>query len=194
MFRVSCKGEIVLNHSSLPEPIDAETFEALFHQYKNLVYRVALLILDDRHEAEDALQEVFLLVFRSYHTYDPAKGAVTTWLYRITVNHCLKRRRKQKFLMVSLDSVFFFLSPHPPSMLDEYADKDEIEQAMARLGDSFRIVLILRYFLDLSYDEISQVLQIPLGTVKSRLTRALKILQREIRKERSKLMERNVAE
>lgn len=194
MFRVSCKGEIVLNHSPRPKPIDAETFETLFHQYKNLVYRVALLILDDRLEAEDALQEVFLLVYRSYHTYDPEKGAFTTWLYRVTVNHCLKRRRKQKFLMVSLDSVFSFFSTHPPSMLDEYADKDEIEQAMERLGDSFRIVLILRYFLDLSYDEISQVLQIPLGTVKSRLTRALKTLRREIRKERSKLMERNVAE
>lgn len=182
-----------MNHSSLPEPIDAETFEALFHQYKNLVYRVALLILDDRHEAEDALQEVFLLVFRSYHTYDPAKGAITTWLYRITVNHCLKQRRKQKFLMVSLDSLFSFFSPPPPSTLDEYADKDEIEQAMERLGDSFKVVLILRYFSELSYEEISQVLQIPLGTVKSRLTRALKMLQREIHIERSRLMERNVA-
>lgn len=181
-----------MNRAPLSEPIDAETFEALFHQYKNLVYRVALLILGDRHEAEDALQDVFLLVYRSYHTYNPTKGAFTTWLYRITVNHCLKRRRKQKFLMVSLDSFFPFFSPHPPSTLDEYADKDEIEQAMERLGDSFRIVLILRYFSELSYEEISQVLQIPLGTVKSRLTRALKVLQREIREERSRLMERNV--
>ncbi|MCX8062138.1 MAG: RNA polymerase sigma factor [Anaerolineales bacterium] len=174
--------------------LDSDAFESLFHRYKNLVYRVAYLILEDRHEAEDALQEVFLQVYRAYPTYDSTKGAFTTWLYRITVNYCLKRRRKQKFSMLPLDNLFSLFSSPQHSTIDETGIADEVREAMARLSDQFRVVLILRYFSDLSYDEISRVLEIPIGTVKSRLARAIKMLQRELQKERSRLIEKKVAE
>lgn len=176
------------------EPLDADAFESLFHRYKNLVYRVAYLILEEKDEAEDALQEVFLQVYRSYHTYNPTKGAFTTWLYRITVNHCLKRRRKQKFSPVHLDDLFSLFPSPPQSMNAVSADEEEVRQAVARLNDPFRVVLILRYFSELSYDEISRILEIPIGTVKSRLARAIKALQRELQKESSRLIEKKVAE
>lgn len=183
-----------MSQSSPSEALDANTFEVLFHRYKNLVYRVAYQILDNRDEAEDALQEVFFQVYRSYHTYDPAKGAFTTWLYRITVNHCLRQRRKQKISIVPLDDFFSLFSTLPQSMGDESANDNEIKQAMARLNDQFRVVLILRYFSDLSYDEISRILEIPMGTVKSRLARAIKTLRRELQKKHSRLIEKKVAE
>jgi len=82
---------------------DEQAFAALFHQYKNLVYKTAYLILGDAHEAEDVLQEVFIKVYRSLHTFQPKKGAFTTWLYRITINHCLNRRRKRHLSFSSLD-------------------------------------------------------------------------------------------
>jgi RNA polymerase sigma-70 factor (ECF subfamily) len=75
---------------------DREAFAALFEQHKNLVYKTAYLILGDAHEAEDALQEVFLLVHKSLPSFDPRKGAFTTWLYRVTLNFCLNHRRRRQ--------------------------------------------------------------------------------------------------
>ncbi len=61
---------------------DAQAFADLFHRYKNLVYKTAYLMLDSADEAEDVLQEVFFQVHRSLSTFEPSKGAFTTWLYR----------------------------------------------------------------------------------------------------------------
>ncbi len=71
---------------------DEEAFAELFYQYGRLVYRTAYFILADAQEAEDVLQEVFLQVFRSPAAFDSSKGALTTWLYRLTVNRCLSLR------------------------------------------------------------------------------------------------------
>jgi RNA polymerase sigma-70 factor (ECF subfamily) len=178
-------GDINLNHSRPSEIVDRDKFEALFHQYKNLVFRVAFLILDDKEEAEDVLQEVFLKVYRFYHTYDPSKGALTTWLYRITVNQCLKHRRKQKLSLLSFERFFLLFSQMPKyrAFDDEIAEHDQIHAALTRLSDPMRVVVVLRYFSELSYEEISSILGIPIGTVKSRLARAIKAMQHELWKE-----------
>ncbi|NIM93535.1 MAG: sigma-70 family RNA polymerase sigma factor [Anaerolineales bacterium] len=153
---------------------DPNAFEMIFEQYKNLVFKTAYLMLDDYDEAEDALQEIFLKVYGALGTYNPAKGAFSTWLYRITVNHCLNQKRKLfhifKSMRVSNDQK---LQVHT-SIEDKLAENQAIDQALSRLSDKLRVVIILRYFLDLSYSEIAQVLDLPLGTVKSRLNMGLK--------------------
>lgn len=158
---------------------EAEAFEALFHRYKNLVYKTAYLLLGDADEAEDALQEVFVQVYRSLSTFRPEKGAFTTWLHRMTVNHCLNRRRRRR--PVSLDEVSAEAlsepSPYPESRMTEEA---ALQHALARLSDKLRAVVVLRYYWGLSYAEIVQILDVPLGTVKSRLHQALGILRREL--------------
>ncbi len=160
---------------------DEEAFAALFNKYKNLVYRTAYLMLDSPEDAEDVLQEVFLQVYRSLPSFDPSKGSFTTWLYRATVNHCLSRLRRRRFLTVSLEKV-------PPSALtgnsspqDRLEEGEAVRQALTRLSEKLRVVVILRYYLDLSYAEIAQILDIPVGTVKSRLDLALRTLRRELR-------------
>ncbi|MBC7248856.1 MAG: sigma-70 family RNA polymerase sigma factor [Anaerolineae bacterium] len=157
---------------------DEEAFAALFHQYKNLVYKIAYLMLDSADEAEDALQEVFLRVYRSLSTFEPAKGAFTTWLYRITVNHCLNRRRKSR-LSISLDRVSPLLAERP-SFQGRVENEEAVQQALSRLSKKLRVVIVLRYYLGLSYAEIAQILNIPIGTVKSRLALALKTLRKEL--------------
>src|SRR5512146_524048 len=77
---------------------DPEAFASLFERYKNLVYKTAYLMLADAGEAEEALQEVFLQVYRRRASYDPQKGAITTWLHRITINYCLGFRRRSRRL------------------------------------------------------------------------------------------------
>lgn len=152
---------------------DREAFAALFAQYKNLVYRSASLMLGDPHDAEDALQEVFVLVHRSLDGFDPHKGAFTTWLHRITINYCLNHRRKRSFLSTPLDEALS-TGEFPGA---QSAEDEAIWQAVRGLSDKQQAVVVLRYYWDLSYAEVAQILDIPLGTVKSRLDLALKTLR-----------------
>ena len=154
---------------------DREAFAALFEQYKNLVYKTAYLILGDVHEAEDALQEVFLSVHKSLNSFDPRKGAFTTWLYRVTFNFCLNHRR-YKSRYSSLEDVSPTTATDFPSA--QLAENDSLWQATRLLSDKQQAVLILRYYWDLPYAEIASILDLPLGTVKSRLDLALKTLRK----------------
>jgi len=160
---------------------DKDAFAALFHQYENLVYRTAYLMLDCADEAEDVLQEVFLQVHRSLSTFEPSKGAFTTWLHRVTVNHCLNRHRKRRLLTIGLEQVPPLALAEHPSWQDRLEDEEAVRQALSRLSEKLRTVVILRHYLELSYAEIAQTLNIPIGTVKSRIDLALKTLREELK-------------
>lgn len=159
---------------------DREAFACLFEQYKNLVYKTAYLMLGDRDEAEDALQEVFVQVYRSLASFDARKAAFSTWLHRVTFNYCLNQHRKHHRLALSLDEIPVVFASEFPG--DQLAEKQLLEQAVCRLSDRQRAVIILRYYWELPYAEISQVLELPLGTVKSRLDLALKTLRQSLEK------------
>ncbi|MBA4376729.1 MAG: RNA polymerase subunit sigma-24 [Anaerolinea sp.] len=160
---------------------DVEAFADLFHQYKNLVYKTVYLMLDSAYEAEDVLQEVFLQVHRSLSTFEPSKGAFTTWLHRVTVNHCLNRQRKRRLLTIGLEQAHHLALTEHPSWQDRLEEEEAVRQALSRLSEKLRTVVILRHYLDLSYAEIAQILNIPIGTVKSRLDLALKTLRNELK-------------
>ena len=154
---------------------DREAFAALFAQYKNLVYKTAYLFLGDIHDAQDALQEVFLLVHRSLASFDSNKGAFTTWLYRVTLNFCLNHRRRRQHHS-SLEAI----SPTPAMSFPgaQLAEEDSLWRATRSLSDKQQAVVILRYYWELPYAEIASILEVPLGTVKSRLDLALKTLRK----------------
>jgi RNA polymerase sigma-70 factor, ECF subfamily len=154
---------------------DPQAFAALFEQYKNLVFRTALLMLDEKSAAEDILQDVFLQVHHSIYTYRPERGAFTTWLHRITVNACLNLRRKPRFTILPLG----LARNHPQQ--DVYRDEDDaLRHALRGLNDKYRLIIILRFYWEYSYAEIAEVLEIPIGTVQSRLHKALKCLRKEL--------------
>lgn len=159
---------------------DEEAFAALFQQYKNLVYKTAYLLLDSAEEAEDVLQEVFIQLHRSLSTFEPTKGAFTTWLHRVTVNRCLSRQRKHRLLLSSLESLASLGRSASTSVQDHLEEEEIVQQALRRLSGKLRAVVILRYYWGLSYAEIAQILDIPLGTVKSRLDLALRTLHKEM--------------
>ena len=164
-----------------------EDFEAIFHDYKDMVFRSAYLILGNAQEAEDVLQEVFIKVYRSGDTLHPQERGFKTWLHRVTVNQCISERRRKhlhSFSYETLNEEGCELPQVSYELPDELAIKQDetrrIQQAMKRLDKKCRAILTLRYFDDLSYAEIAQVLGIPLGTVKSRLNAATKSLREEI--------------
>jgi len=158
---------------------DHAYFAELFEQYKNLVFKTALLMLDNAEQAEEALQEVFILVYRSLHLYDPRKGALTTWLYRITINYCLGQHRKQRLDCLPLEEEQL---PEncPPVELNgsAFAEREAMLQAIHQLGEKLQVVVILRYYWELPYAEIAEILEIPNGTVKSRIDLAIRSLRK----------------
>lgn len=160
---------------------DNGAFEALFEQYRNLVYKTAILMLNDPQDAEDVLQEVFVRVYRSLDTYDPARGAFTTWLHRLTTNACLNwhRRRKSRPRLVAMSQVDPSRLSQPPSDV-RTAESIDVRAALRGLNDRLRVTVVLRYGWDMTYAEIAQVLDLPIGTVKSRLHRAMNLLAVEL--------------
>ena len=159
-------------------------FEAMYRQYERLVFRNAYLITGTKEEAEDVLQEVFLSVWKSRHTFDPGKSKLTTWLHRITVNECFRKKHKQDPEQCSLDDIDI-ASPQD-NQEDSFITKEEYGELMKAMNDldhKHRAVLVLRYFNELSYDEIAQAMEIPLGTVKSRIFQALSTLRSRLQVE-----------
>ncbi len=164
---------------------DTAAFEALFRQYERLVYRTAYLITGSKEAAEDALQEVFVSVWRSRHTYDPNKGKLSTWLHRITVNECSREKARKAPAAVSLEGKGVNLpemkhNSRPEDILVNKMEYERLLRAMDALDKKHRSVLVLRYFNGLSYQEIAEALEIPLGTVKSRLNQSLKYLKEQM--------------
>ena len=162
---------------------DRDAFALLFEQYKNLVYKTAFLMLGEPAEAEDALQEIFVQVYRSLSGFDPRKATFTTWLYRVTFNYCLNHRRKKRPLTMPLEDLSLNFSNEFPSA--QLANEEFLQQAIEKLTDKQRAVVILRYFWDLPYAEIAQILEVPLGTVKSRIDLALKTLRKVLEEQES---------
>jgi RNA polymerase sigma factor (sigma-70 family) len=165
---------------------DVNAFETLFKQYEKLVYRTAYLITGNKEIANDVLQEVFISVWKSRHTYDSSKGKLTTWLHRITVNECSRGKTRKVSATVSLEEKGIDLpemkhQSQPDEILVSKMEYEQLLRAMNALDSKHRSVLVLRYFNDLSYQEIAEALEIPLGTVKSRLNQSLRYLKEQMK-------------
>ena len=157
---------------------DVVAFEALFRQYERLIFRNAYLVTGSKDEAKDVLQEVFLSVWNSRGTFDARKGKITTWLHRITANKCSKNyqnRRKKGVDTISIEGVGLPImkSMQPEEILISRNEYDKLLEALNSMDYKHRSVMVLRFFHDLPYSDIAKILNIPLGTVKSRLNKAL---------------------
>ena len=167
--------------------LNMEEFENIFHQYKNMVFRTACTVLSDHSQAEDVLQNVFIKVYKLGKSFDPQKGSLATWLRRITVNEAISKQQKSGRPHYSLDELH--QNGHHPEA-EEVAGFDDnlllklsIEKMLQSLSGKYRAALMLRYIDDLSYEEIAKTLDIPLGTVKSRISAAITSLKKSHLKE-----------
>lgn len=163
---------------------DAAAFDLLFSQHKDQVYRIAIALLKQSQDAEDAVQEVFLRVHRAIDSFDPQRGQFTTWLYQITVNYCRSNlRRKRFFTMPWQQDQLEERVPTDPSV-EKQVLQDEFRQALWEevnaLGEKHRLVVILHYYMDLSCEHIAEVLGCRVGTVYSRLHTARHRLQERL--------------
>jgi RNA polymerase sigma-70 factor, ECF subfamily len=141
---------------------DQEAFAALYQRYGALVYRTAYLLLGDAGYAEELTQDVFVRMHGSLARYQPDRGAFSTWLHSVTVHACLNARRRRLWGWLSLDRARAEGIELPASEL-------RIWRAVQRLPLKLRAAVVLRYYHDLSYEELAQALACPVGTVRSRL-------------------------
>jgi RNA polymerase sigma-70 factor (ECF subfamily) len=161
---------------------DSSAIEHFVQTYQKDVFRLALSILDDSAEAEDATQEALLAALRSLDSFRGA-SSLTTWLYSITVNICrtrLQRHKRHENLIDALGGMFQIHKTRQAS-LEEHVVQNEADEtlwwAIHKMDPKHRIPIVLRYYHDLSVTEIANILQIPEGTVHSRLNTARRQLQ-----------------
>ena len=169
------------------------SFSELIDEYKNMVFSLSYKMTNSLEDAEDISQEVFIRVYKSMYNFNP-NYKFSTWLYQITLNICRDRFRKGKIPSVSLDtplnkddqkdlrSIIPDNQNNPEDIIMGVEQTNFINDLITSLPLKYREVIILRHLKDLSYDEMSKILNISLGSVKTRLFRARELLKNKLKK------------
>ncbi len=153
---------------------DERAFAELVTRYQSAVYNLAYRMLGDAGEAEDAAQEVFLRVYRRLATYD-AEHRFSTWVLSIASHYCIDLLRRKRPWLVPLENISNWMRTHtrgPEALALLSEQQDAVRALLARLPEHYRLVLLLRYWHDLGYQEIADIVDLPVSTIKARLHRA----------------------
>jgi RNA polymerase sigma-70 factor (ECF subfamily) len=170
---------------------DLESLGDLYDRHRQLVYRTALAITGDPEMASDLLQEVFLRLNRFAHHIDVDRP-LQPWLYRMTANLSYtwlkKRNRWLRFVREVSDRFIVDKRPSPHALAERDESWQWVRQAILALPIQQRLVVVLYYINDLSIQEVSEVLEVPVGTVKSRLYYARKLLKKHLASQEEALL------
>jgi len=155
---------------------DDEAFTRLVEAYQNPVYNLAYRMLGSPTEAEDAAQETFVRVYARLSTYDPQRK-FSSWILSIASHYCVDRLRRRHGNTVSMEEIMSWRwlpddKPKPEERTLAHEESATIQRLLSELPDQHRLVIILRYWQDMSYEEIAEVTGSTVSAVKSRLHRA----------------------
>jgi len=170
---------------------DRPAFELLYQRYARDVYTIALRTVGSEEIAEEVTQEVFISVYKDIRRFQ-FQSAFTTWLYRIVLRRVAdyfrkNKKHREKAVSLSQNAVEEPIpeikdgGPTPLEAALEVERERMVEEAIRSLSAKQQMILVLRYINNLSYEEISEILKCRLGTVKSRLNRAHKTLEQELK-------------
>ena len=156
---------------------DQQAFGELVRRYERDVFNLTYRMLSERGEAEDAAQEAFLRAYANLDRYDQTRS-FKTWLLSIASNHCIDRLRRRRLTWLSLEEP---LPPHPALTSDIPGPEEAtltnernilVQEMLEKLSPDYRLAVVLRYWYDLSYAEIAEMLDTTESAIKSRLFRA----------------------
>lgn len=167
---------------------DIASFELLIAEYQVYAYNIAYRMLGNAEDAKDITQEALIKVYKSISKFKETSN-FSTWLYRIVMNTCKDELKKRKEVTLSLDkeietkdgTVSIEIGDerlNPSKILERNEVSHLVQEAINTLPDSNRMVIVLRDIQGLSYEEISQVIKEPIGTVKSRINRGRGMLKK----------------
>jgi len=164
---------------------DQKAYAELLGRYRDAIYFMLLKMVSNQSDAEDLTIEAFGKAFKNITQYTPSY-AFSTWLFKIATNNCIDFIRKKKLNNISLDQSAVHEDSAPMIIPTDSLDPEEnmisqqkvilLKSVVAKLKPRYRKLIELRYFHELSYEEISEELELPIGTVKAQLFRARELL------------------
>lgn len=169
---------------------DQSAYADIVNLYQHKLYQVCYRMLNNKQESEDIAQEAFIRAYINLHTFDQ-KRKFSTWIYRIATNLCIDRIRKKKpdyYLDAEvagtdgLDMYSKIASTEqlPEQQLEQMELQERIQYEISRLPEKYRSVIVLKYIEELSLQDISEILDMPLGTVKTRIHRGREALRKQL--------------
>ncbi|MGE8207482.1 RNA polymerase sigma factor SigW [Heyndrickxia sp. NPDC080065] len=170
---------------------DKNAYGEIVEIYKDKVYQICYRMLGNSHEAEDIAQEAFIRAYMNINSFKQERK-FSTWLYRIATNLCIDRLRKKKpdyYLdaeVAGTDGLTMYsqiaaTEKTPDLEVEDLEVHETIQMAIFSLPEKYRSAIVLKYLEELSLIEISQILDLPLGTVKTRIHRGREALRKQLR-------------
>jgi len=170
---------------------DNRAYRKLMDKYHDAIFSFIFRMVHDREQVEDLTQEAFIKAFASLKNFNE-EFAFSTWLYKIATNNCIDYIRKRKLQMYSIDkpvesrdSEYVFELPDDSYEADRDVIADQrsilLRNAIDKLPEKYRKVILLRHTEEKSYEEIARMLKLPIGTVKAHIFRARELLYRQLR-------------
>ena len=170
---------------------DKYSFMELYKRYEKYLYSLCFSYVQNSQDALDLVQEIYIKVFKNISKFDIEKP-FRSWIRKIAVNTCLNFKRTIKNNIISMNS---YVNDEEEIALGDTISSDEdvlediidtenkylIKKYLKEIPEEYRIVLILRYYEDLSYNEISEIINMPLGTVKTKIYRAKALLRKKLK-------------
>ena len=158
---------------------DPQAFSALVELYQTPVYNLCYRMLNNAGDAEDAAQETFLRAYKSMKKYDDSRS-FPTWLMSIAAHYCIDQLRKRRMTIVSTEDLPYFEivegKPGPESIMTQRQEQENVRKLLHTINPVDRAAVVMYYWNELSYQEISQALDLTESAVKSRLHRARRSL------------------
>jgi len=158
---------------------DTEAFGELVQRYQRRVYKVIYRFVKNHHQTDDLAQETFIRAFKAIDRFD-LRYPFSPWIYRIAINLTINYVKKRKLKMVDTEVDLKTSGKNPVNTLEKDETRKKVHQAIASLPLKLRQVLVLRVYEDWSYNRIAEVLELPIGTVMSRLSRAREALKEKL--------------
>ena len=163
---------------------ETDAFETLIRRHQKTIFNLVYRMLGDYDEAAEISQEAFLSAYRAIGSFR-GDANFSTWLYRIALNHATTRRKSlntRQQRSVAMENAEPASDPHPgpAETMEKKEIRQRVQQALNRLDPEDATIIVLRDLQDVPYDEVARTLEIPIGTVKSRLHRARQALRSEL--------------
>lgn len=170
---------------------DGKAYDELNRLYKDAVYSIIYRMVHNRQEAEDLTQEAFIKAYNSINSFNE-EYAFSTWLFKIATNNCIDFFRKRKLRTYSMEKTvkykddeiqIEYADPNPTAEKELLSSEKSrmIKHAVEKLPEKYKTAIVLRHHEERSYEEIAEILNLPLGTVKARIFRAREMLKKSLK-------------
>lgn len=164
---------------------DPRFFDQFVHEHEQALYTFALRLIGNKEDAADLVQDALTQTWRTLSQVDPSAGGYAKWCYRILRNLCIDYRRKKRPRTAEdeeLERAVDKQTLRPEEIYEHRVTSVQVREAMLGLEEKYCEVLLLRYQEDKSYEEIAEILEVPITTVETRIHRAKKMLQVKLKR------------